>query len=434
MNLLFANDAPGAYPPSWYAETARAAQARPALSGEVRADVCVVGAGYTGLSAALHLAQAGASVVVVEAHRAGFGASGRNGGQVGSGQRQGQDWLEARMGHAAAQALWQIAEDAKALIRDLDTRHGMGIGWAPGIVNAERTDQGATAARAYADRLARDYGYTQAEPLDRAGIRALIGSPHFAGGLIDWGAGHVHPLRLALGLARAAEAAGAQIYEGTVVHDVDPGPGARVHTDGGVVRADHVILAANGYLGGLSGDIASRVMPINNFVIATEPLGARASDLLAQDVAAFDSNFVVNYWRLSEDRRLIFGGGESYSYRFPADIAAKVRRPMLEVYPQLHGARITHAWGGTLAITRSRMPYFARVAPGVLTASGYSGHGVAMAVMAGRLLAEATRGDSAGFDLLARVPTPAFPGGSRLRAPLLTLAMSWFAMRDRLGV
>ena len=202
-------------------------------------------------------------------------------------------------------------------------------------------------------------------------------------------------------------------------------------TDRGTVTADHVILACNGYGGGLDASVAARVMPINNFIVATEPLG-RAMPL-ARDVAVADGDFVVSYWRRSEDGRLLFGGGESYGYRFPSDIAAIVRRPMLRVYPGLADARITHAWGGTLAITRSRLPHLARVGPRVLSAGGYSGHGVAMAVIAGEILAEAILGRPGRLDAMSAIPSRPFPGAGRARAPLLALAMSWYALRDRIG-
>jgi gamma-glutamylputrescine oxidase len=433
MNLLFANDRAGEYPPSYYAATALPLERFPALAGRVRADVCVIGAGYTGLSSALHLAERGLRVVVLEAHRVGFGASGRNGGQVGSGQRLDQGALERIAGREDARRLWDLAEEAKALVRDLIARHAIPCRLRPGIVHACRSPAEVAAAQAEAERLGRDYGYNRIEALDRAGIRALVGSEAFAGGVIDRGAGHLHPLNYAIGLARAAVAAGASLHEGTLVTGLDGMGPVRVTAAAGEVVADHVILACNGYLGDLEPQVAARVMPINNFILATEPLGARAAEILAEPVAVADSRFVVNYWRLSDDGRLLFGGGESYGYRFP-DIIRTVRKPMLNVYPQLADARIDYAWGGTLAITLSRLPCFLRVAPAILSASGYSGHGIAMATLAGRVLAEAVAGQAERFDLMARLPCPRFPGGAALRWPLLVLAMTWYAMRDRLGL
>lgn len=432
MNLLDVNDPRGSYPPSWYAETATPLAPFPALEGDTRADVCVIGGGFTGLSAALHLAEAGFDVVLIEAQRVGFGASGRNGGQVGSGQRQDQGWLE-RHAPGEARALWEIAEGAKVLVGDVMARHGIDAGYRAGVIHAERSAKGATRASEYARRLARDYGYEQAEPLEREAIRAIVGSGAFAGGVLDHGAGHLHPLRLALGLARAAVASGVRLYENSRALELSRGARHNVRCSGGTVNAEHVVLACNGYLGDLAPHTAARVMPINNFIIATAPLGARADTVLARDVAVADDQFVVNYWRLSEDRRLLFGGGESYGYRFPRDIAAVVRKPMLAIYPQLRDVEITHAWGGTLAITLNRMPHFSR-SGGVYTASGYSGHGIAMAVMAGRMIAAALGGDVGQFDTMARIPTRAFPGGTLLRSPLLALAMTWYGLRDRLGL
>jgi gamma-glutamylputrescine oxidase len=432
MNLLFANDRRGEYPRSYYAATATPVRPFPRLAGEARADVCVIGGGYTGLSAALHLAERGYVVVLLEAQRVGFGASGRNGGQVGSGQRRDQDDLEKMVGLPQARRLWDMAEDAKALVRDLIARHGMPVTFYPGVAHACWSDGEVKAGHVYADKLRRDYGYGRLEVLDREGIRALIGSTAFRGGQIDWGAGHMHPLNYALGLAQAAARAGVRLHETSLVTGIEPGAQPLVRTEQGQVRADHVILAANGYLGDLEPKVAARVMPINNFMLATEPLGERAREILSRPVAVADTRFVVNYWRLSGDDRLLFGGGESYGYRFP-DIIRTVRKPMLQIYPQLADTRIDYAWGGTLAITVNRMPCFLRVAPNILSASGYSGHGVAMATMAGKVMAEAVAGQAERFDLMAGLPQPRFPGGTALRWPLLVLAMAWYSMRDRLG-
>ena len=431
MDLLTANDRSGAYPDSWYAATSDIPPARPALAGDVRADVCIVGAGYTGLSAALHLAQAGRRVVVLEAQRVGFGASGRNGGQLGTGQRVEQPYLEKMVGMDHARRLWDLGLEATDLVRHLIETHEIDCYYRPGIAWTAESDGDVADLHAYADHMARAYDH-HVEVLTRDAFHAICPSPAYRGGVLDHRSGHLHPLRFALGLATAAEAAGAVIYESSTVTTLSPGT-IRVETAQGSVTADHVILACNGYLGGLNATVAARVMPINNFVAATAPLDD-PDRVLTRDIAVSDSRFVVNYFRLSHDNRLLFGGGESYGYRFPRDIAAKVRKPMSEIFPHLRDVPIDHAWGGTLAITMKRLPFVARLAPNMLSASGYSGHGVGTATHAGLLMAQAIQGQSDGFDTMASIPTTPFPGGARLRNPLLVLAMTWYSLRDRLGL
>ncbi len=432
MNLLYANDKVAELPPSYYAATAQGARDFPQLLGEIEADVCVIGAGYTGLSAALHLAQNGVQVVVLDAHCVGFGASGRNGGQVGSGQRQEQDWLEQHYGTQAAQRLWHMGQEAKDLVKSLIKRHNIPAPFAPGVAHAARSKASFLHAARQAEKLARDYGYAQIEILQGNDFSDLVPSAAYVGGVLDKGAGHIHPLNFALGLGNAAHGAGAQIFTQSPVIHLEQGPKTRVKTHRGAVLCSRVILATNGYGTGLTRQTAARVMPINNFIIATEPLGTAAARVLTQNIAVADDRFVVNYWRLSEDGRLLFGGGESYGYRFP-DIIPTVMKPLVQVYPHLRDVRIDYAWGGTLAITSSRMPYAARLGP-VLTMSGYSGHGVAMATLAGKLLAEAAQGESPDFDLLASLAPGAFPGAGALRWPLLVGAMTWYSLRDRLGL
>jgi gamma-glutamylputrescine oxidase len=392
-----------------------------------------VGAGYTGLSAALHLAQAGRKVVVLEAHRAGFGASGRNGGQLGSGQRVEQPYLEKMVGMDAARQLWALGQDAKNLVKSLIAAQDIDCYLRPGVAWTAQNAADVADLHRYADHMQRVYDYS-VEVFSPDDFAALCPSPVYKGGVVDWDAGHLHPLRFALGLARAAEAAGAVIHERSAVQSVHHGAVATLRTEAGTVVADHVIFACNGYLGDLDARVAARVMPINNFIAATAPLGAEAARILTRDIAVSDSRFVVNYFRLSHDGRLLFGGGESYGYRFPGDIAAAVRKPMCQIFPHLRDVAIDYAWGGTLAITMKRLPYLSRVAPNALSASGYSGHGVGTATHAGKLMADAVVGQSDGFDALAAIATTPFPGGVALRSPLLALAMTWYSLRDRLGL
>ena len=433
MNLLYSNDTQGAFPRSWYAATAHERTPAPQLRGDAAADICVVGGGFTGLSAALHLAERGYSVALIEAHRVGFGASGRNGGQLGSGQRVEQTDLEKMVGEAEALKLWELAENAKDLVKQLISKHNIDCDLKPGIAHATFSASETAHEHAYVEHLQSRYGYDQITALSEEALSAVCPSPRYKGGSLDMGAAHLHPLNYALGLARACEKAGVTFYENTHVHHIEDGAKVTVRCDTGRVLADHVILAANGYLGGLNRRVAGRVMPINNFIAATEPLGEDAARVLTKDIAVADSKFVVNYFRLSSDNRLLFGGGESYGYKFP-DIDKTVRKPMIDIYPHLKNIRFDYTWGGTLAITMKRLPYLARLAPNILSASGYSGHGVGTATQAGKLMADAIAGEATGFDTMARIPNTPFPGGAALRTPLLTLAMTWYALRDRLGV
>lgn len=434
LNLLHSNDRKGQYPQSWYAATATPLDPFPSLSGNQRADVCIIGGGFTGLSTALHLAEAGMSVILLEAHRVGFGASGRNGGQLGSGQRMDQEDLEGFVGPEEAQKLWRMGEEAKDLVKSLVAKHDIDCHLRPGVAWTGSSTRDCAHLHDYGRHLQDRYGYDQLEFLNAEACHQMCPSPDYKGGVLDHGAAHLHPLNLSLGLARAAAKAGARLHEESEVLEIEEGAEVRIKTAAGAVRADHLVLACNGYLGGLHRQVASKVMPINNFVVATEPLGEEAHRVLGRDVAVADSKFVVNYFRLSHDKRLLFGGGESYGYRFPANIEAVVRKPMTQIFPHLKDVKVDYAWGGTLGITMKRMPYLARLGGNVLSASGYSGHGVGTAVHAGQLLALAIQGQAEGFETMARVPAPSFPGGPSMRSPLLVLAMTWFALRDRIGI
>ena len=434
MNPLYRNDRPGQFPKSWYAASTEIPAERPPLYGETTADVCIVGAGYTGLSAALHLAEKGLDVVVLDAHRAGFGASGRNGGQVGTGYNMRQEALEKRCGAGNARLLWDMAEEAKSDLRQNCDRYAPDARYRPGVAHGFYSGQEAKEYASHAAHLADTYGYDQIEVLDSDAMGALVKTPLYQGGLLDMGAGHLHPLRYAFGLARAAETAGVRIYERAEVHGIMHGDPVTLQTDRGRVNARHAILAGNGYLPHIERKVAAKVMPINSFICATEPLGDRAAEVLARDIAVADSKFVVNYYRMTEDKRFLFGGRESYSIGFPKDISTALIARMTNLFPQLSGVRVDYVWGGTLAITMPRLPALQRVAPNVLSGAGFSGHGVALSGLAGKVMAEAIHGQASRFDTLAGLNVPNFPGGAAFRAPLLTLAMTWYALRDRLGI
>ena len=420
-------------PDSWYAATARAGEPRPALAGRETADVCVVGAGFTGVSTALHLAERGYSVVVLEAARVGWGASGRNGGQVGSGMRESMSVLEDALGAARAGDLWALCEEAKAIIAERIARHDLRCDWRPGNLLASTRERYMGWIEREAEFCHRRFGYRGYRMLSRTEMREEVASESYVGGRMDAGGGHLHPLRFVLGMAGAAARAGARIFEGSPVERIRWGSPARVSTSDGVVEARYVVLAGNAYLGRLEPRIESRIMPIVNHVLATEPLGERRARALVRSGACVHSTkFVVDYYRCTADHRLLFGGGETYSDRPLDDPKAFVRRYMLRVFPQLADVRIDHAWSGRLAITMSRLPHVGRLAPNGFFAQGFSGHGVALTQIAGKLVAEAVAGTAERFDVLAGLRHRAFPGGARLRHPLLVLGMLYYTLRDKL--
>jgi len=433
-NPLYRNDKPGAFPNSWYAASTDIPPTRDDLRGSHKADVCIIGAGFTGLSAALHLAEKGLSVVVLDAHRAGWGASGRNGGQVCSGYDMGQLDLAKRVGADQARALWNLAEEAKDDLRKRCAIHVPEARYTTGLIHACNDPRDLAADRAEAAFLRDSYGYDQIEICNEAELRAYLDSPLYKGGLVDRGAGHVHPLRYVLAMARFAEDAGARIFEMSEVHRIDHGTPATVRTGKGHVVADHVIIGGNGYLPNLDRRVAARVMPLNSFIAATEPLGDKADEIIPSNMAVHDSLFVMHYFRLSEDKRLLLGGRPSYALGFPKDITTVMQDRIARLFPQLAGVKFDYAWGGTLGMTIPRLPLLLRIAPNVLSAGGYSGHGVALSAFAGKVMAEVIAGQAGRFDLLSKLKIPAYPGGSLLRAPILRLAMTWFATRDRLGI
>jgi gamma-glutamylputrescine oxidase len=418
--------------PTWYDASAGQRPSFPPLAGDARADVCIIGAGFTGLSAALHLAERGLRVILLEARRVGSGGSGRNGGQIHSGQRRDVAYLARVVGRDDARRLWDMAEEAKRLVRDLIARHAIDCDLRDGLIAAAHGPKAAAALAAEADELAQHYGYPDIRLLSAEEVAAKTGSPIFAGGWLDRTAGHLHPLRFALGLARAAAAAGAAIHEETPALRIENGPAPRVVTAAGVVTAEHVLIASDAYGEGLSREFDSRVLPIASYIVTTQPLPAACDAILPGDEAASDTRFIVRYWRRTADRRLLFGGAETFTPAPPRDIAALVRKALTEIYPQLAGVAIDHAWGGTIGITRTRLPYVRRLAPRLWVAGGYSGHGVALAPLFGKIMAEAITGTLERYDLLAKLPVPPFPGGRTFRAPLLAAALTWHAMLDRL--
>ena len=421
------------YELSYYKATANPLENFQGLTEHVHTDVCVIGAGYTGLSTALHLAEKGFDVVLLDAEKVGWGASGRNGGHVGTGQRKDQDDLEKALGKDTSRKLWDLGLEAVTTVRGLIEKYQIQCDLEDGILHAATKQRDVDGLEAYVEKLQSEYDYDQVSFHNKQEIFEMLGSTRFNGGYVDAGAAHLHPLNFALGLADACLTLGVQIFENSRVSKVVEGQSLQIFTEAGQVTAKYVVYGCNGYLGNLQPKIAGKIMPINNFMLATEPLGeARARSLIRDNVAVEDSLFVIDYWKLSADHRLLFGGGENYTSHFPLNLKQFVRKYMLRIYPQLADAKIDYAWGGTLAITLNRMPHIGRLADNIYYAHGYSGHGVPTATFSGKLIAEALSGTAERFDVMARVPSYTFPGGTLLRWPGLVAGMLYYAMLDRL--
>lgn len=418
-------------PQGYYAVGAATAPLRPPLSGRQNADICVVGAGYTGLSAALEAAAAGARVLVLEAQTVGFGASGRNGGQIHTGWRKDQQELESWLGAIHARELWSLSEEAKAHVSALIARHAIACELKPGLIIAAH-NAGAARGLAYdAEHLAGVYGYNRLRMLSEAESAAEIGSSTYRGARLDGGGGHLHPLLYARGLAKAAESVGAQIFEGSAVLRLEiPNNGLEVITANGCVAADRVLLATDAFSGTVVPGLDRFIGHVESFITATAPLPADIiPQILRRDEAVADTRHVLDYYRKSADGRLLFAGREAY-FGMPKDIAALVRPRLLRVFPQLQAVPIEYAWSGTVGITVTRMPHFGKLSERIFFAHGYSGQGVALATMGGKLLAEAAMGHEERFNVVAGVPARPFPGGRRLRRPLIAAGLFAFKLAD----
>jgi gamma-glutamylputrescine oxidase len=422
---------------SWYEASVVRPPACPVLAERISADVCVVGGGYAGISAALELAERGYRVALLEAQRIGWGASGRNGGQaiVGFGS-DGECAIEKQFNRHDARRAWEVSVQGVQLLRERIARYGIDCGFRCGYLSLAVKQRKSDALRRWMDHVAATYAY----PLKWIAsdeIGGWLASDRFHSAVFDAGSGHLHPLKYCLGLAAAAQAAGVRVHENSAVFVVERGGQPLVKTAQGECRCKFVVLAGNVYLGEygdeIAPEVAARIMPVGTYMIATEPLEqGRADALMRGRPAASDTNFVLDYFRLSEDHRLLFGGGDSYSGAAPRDLIARIRASMLAVFPQLADVAIPHAWGGFVDITMNKAPNFGRLGHNVYYLQGFSGHGLALAGMAGKLVAEAIAGQAERFDLFARIRHHPFPGGALMRTPALVLGMMYFRLRDAL--
>lgn len=423
-----------AYPSSYYAASANPVPARPELQGEVETDVCVIGAGYTGLSTALFLLENGFKVTVLEAAKVGFGASGRNGGQIVNSYSRDIDVIERTVGAKQAQLLGQMAFEGGRIIRERIAKYN---------IQCDLKDGGVFAALSAKQmghlesqkKLWERFGHTQLELMDAKRIREVVDTDSYVGGMLDMSGGHIHPLNLALGEAAAVESLGGVIHEQSPAVKIDRGANPVVHTPQGRVKAKFIVVAGNAYLGGLVPELASKSMPCGTQVITTEPLSADlAKSLLPQDYCVEDCNYLLDYYRLTGDNRLIFGGGVVYGARDPSNIEAIIRPKMLKVFPQLKNVKIDFAWTGNFLLTLSRLPQVGRIGDNIYYSQGCSGHGVTYTHLAGKVLAEALRGQAERFDAFADLPHYPFPGGRMFQVPFSAIGAWYYTLRDKLGV
>jgi gamma-glutamylputrescine oxidase len=421
-------------PSSFYANAdADALPARHPLRGEISADVCVLGGGIAGCAAALHLAKRGFKVALLEARTVGYGASGRSGGQTIFGLAVGQQKLTAEVGRDDAHRLFDLSIEALDLTQSLISEYGIDCDYHPNHVHVGIKPRHTRELADWVHELREDYAYESVQMLDRDQLRTHVRSERYLSGLIDPRSGHLNPLKYTRGLARAAESAGAVIYENSEVQHYEDGREVRVKTAGGVVRCTHLVLCGNAYIGAVAPALARRILGVGTYIIATEPLGEeRARTLLPTNAAVADINWILDYFRRSEDHRLLFGGRVSYSAVQPPRLAESMRKRMVRVFPELAGVKVDYAWGGYLDITMSRAPNFGRLTGNVFYLQGFSGHGVALAGLAGKLAAEAIAGTAGRFDVFARIPHRDFPGGRLFRRPSLMLAMLYYRLRDLL--
>lgn len=421
-----------AHAPSWYAASVAQHPVSPPLRGDIDADVVVLGAGLTGLSAALELAEHGRRVVVLEARRVGWGASGRNGGQAIFGFGCEPHVLEAALGAEAARAMFDWSLEGLQSIHDRCARYAIDCDWQAGHAHVPIKPRQERALRADRDLLAQRYGY----PLEwwtREQLGAQLDSDRYLGALFDARSGHLHPLKYVEGLARAARQLGVQIFEASPVTAIERGDPLRFRTAQGSVRAPFGVLGGNAYLGPLVPELHARVMPVGSYIAVTAPLGkARAEALIRNRMAVADVNWALDYFRLTADHRLLFGGRASYSTLPPPNLAGVMRRRIGRVFPRLGDVQLDYVWGGNIGITASRAPHWGRLGPNLYFAQGFSGHGLNTTQLAGRLIAEAIRGQSGRLDAFARLRHLPFPGGRWFRTPILVAAMGWYKLRDAL--
>jgi len=419
---------------SWYAASANDKRVRPALHGDTETDVCIIGAGFTGISAAIELSERGYRVVVLEAERIGYGASGRNGGQIVNGYSRDLQTIASRYGEEKAVALGAMSLEGGEIIRQRVATYNIDCDLVSGGFFAAFTDKQIREMEAH-KRHWEKHGHGGLEMVTRQEVGHYVRTDRYAGGMIDRLGGHIHPLNLVLGEAAAAERLGAQIFEGSRAIALEDGERPVVRTAEGSVTSAYVLVCGNAYLHPLLPQIHGRMMPVSSQVMATEPLGKDLAEaLLPANYCVEDANYILDYYRRTSDNRLLYGGGIGYGGHDPKDLTGVIRPNMLKTFPQLKDVRIDYAWSGNFALTLTRIPHVGRLSDKVYFSHGDSGHGVTTTHLLGKILGEAVAGHAERFDVWASLPNLPFPGGKTFRVPLTVLGAWWYGLRDRLGL
>ena len=421
------------HPKSYYFASANHQTDYPVLQGEEKCDVCVIGGGVTGISSALHLTERGYHVILLEENRIGWGASGRNGGQSIFGYSCEMSKIRSLVGNDDAKKLWDLSLEALQLTKTLIRENDIQCDWADGQMHAAIKPRQHRELELWRAELSADYQYENLEIWTGSKLKSKIDTERYLAGLFDPNSGHLHPLNYTLGLADAAIKRGVRIFEKSAALEINEGKMIKVITSSGEVSCRYLVLAGNAYLSGFAGRISNKLMPVGTYIGASEPLGEeRARSLIQNNMAVADINFVLDYYRLSADHRMLFGGRVSYSTVPPLHLAKSMKARMLKVFPQLSDVSIEYAWGGFVGITMNRAPHFGRIGKNLFFAHGFSGHGVALTGLAGKLMADAISGTAEQFDVFSRIPHHSFPGGAFLRMPALVLAMAYYRLRDLL--
>jgi len=421
---------------SFYRSSVEDLNSQDQLTSDIDVDICIIGGGLTGISSAINLSKKGYSVILCEARKIGWGASGRNGGQLGIGMRKDQFTIEKKLGLRHAKELWSLGLEAVEDVKNLIKENEIDCHLVNGVMSTACFEKDIDEYKFEIEHMAKNYDFEGYQFFNKEKIREEINSKMYLAGLLNSGSYHLNPLKLTLGLAKVAQKNNVKIFENTPIEKIrEEGDRVQVMSKKGLIRANQVVVACNGYLDSILGSKKNKFMPINNYVVATEPLGEkRAREIIKNNYAVCDTRFIIDYYRFSEDWRMIFGGGETFTSNFVKNATSFVSKRMIKVFPQLQNVKIDYSWGGTLAITVNRLPHFGTLMNNKVSyAFGYSGHGLALSVLAGKLIGENIHGDHERFKFFSGINHMSIPFGSIFRRPIYSSAILYYKIRDYLN-